>query len=119
MLNFGVSYLFAVYNIFEHSIIMMHQHDESVEKSEDIANPLRKTFDEVRKSEYKDTYISQTDPWAPQNIAIFASYLAVGFSIYFILTPLNFYMIDDLDATPSQQAIIIGLTNLPWALKVI
>jgi MFS-type transporter involved in bile tolerance (Atg22 family) len=38
--------------------------------------------------------------------------------MYFILTPLAFYMIDDLGATPSEQAIIIGLTYLPWALKV-
>ena len=81
-------------------------------------NPMRENF-EVSDPKYAlDDYCVFLDPWHKDNIGIFASYLAVGFAIYFILTPLNFYMIDTLDATPGEQSIIIGLTNLPWALKI-
>ena len=46
------------------------------------------------------------------------SYLSVGFGLYFILTPLTFYMVDDLNATASQQTVVNGLLSLPWALKI-
>jgi hypothetical protein len=60
----------------------------------------------------------QLDPYQPFNISIFASYLAVGFGLYFILTPVQFYMVDTLDAPASQQAVVTGLLQLPWALKI-
>ena len=58
------------------------------------------------------------DPMHPNNRAIFASYLAVGFGLFFIQTPIAFYMVDSLNATPGQQSVITGLLALPWALKV-
>lgn len=81
-----------------------------------IGTPSNDLQYEDNNNNHIDIYLN---PWHKQNIGIFASYLAVGFSMYFILTPLAFYMIDILDATPSQQSIIIGLTNLPWALKFV
>ncbi len=58
------------------------------------------------------------DPYSPGNIGIFASYLAVGFGMYFILTPLSYYMVDDLDSSAAQQSCVLGLLSLPWALKI-
>jgi MFS family permease len=59
------------------------------------------------------------DPYSPGNRAIFASYLAVGFGLYFIQTPLAFYMVNTLQLSPATQAVITGLLSLPWALKII
>ena len=59
------------------------------------------------------------DPFSKANLGISASYLAVGFGIYFIQTPLQFYMVDTLDATAAQQSVVIGLLSLPWAMKLI
>ena len=58
------------------------------------------------------------NPYAIENRAIFASYLSVGFGLYFILTPMTFYMVNDLSATATQQAVVTGLMSLPWALKI-
>eukprot|EP00596_Hydrurales_sp_CCMP1899_P003780 CAMPEP_0119054474 /NCGR_PEP_ID=MMETSP1177-20130426/75087_1 /TAXON_ID=2985 /ORGANISM="Ochromonas sp, Strain CCMP1899" /LENGTH=459 /DNA_ID=CAMNT_0007034711 /DNA_START=124 /DNA_END=1500 /DNA_ORIENTATION=+ len=58
------------------------------------------------------------NPYALANRGIFASYLSVGFGLYFIVTPLTFYMVNDLHATASQQAVVSGLFSLPWALKI-
>jgi hypothetical protein len=58
------------------------------------------------------------DPYAPANIGILASYLSVGFVIYFIQAPLIFYMVNELSASPAQQSIVIGLMQLPWGLKI-
>ena len=63
------------------------------------------------------------NPWAARNRGIFASYLAVGFGIYFIQTPLVYYMASDkseggLGATAAQQSVVMGLLSLPWAMKV-
>jgi MFS family permease len=95
--------------------------EENVFKSS-TANPLQASpierFEVSEVENVSDEYCVFLDPWHRDNIGIFSSYLAVGFSMYFILTPLNFYMIDVLDATPGEQSIIIGLTNLPWALKM-
>jgi hypothetical protein len=45
----------------------------------------------------KDNEIAEAakwlDPYALANRGIFASYLSVGFGLYFILTPLTFYMV--------------------------
>ena len=58
------------------------------------------------------------DPYHASNRAIFASYFTVGFGLYFIQTPLNFFMVNTLSATPAQQSVITGLLSLPWALKI-
>jgi len=58
------------------------------------------------------------DPYHPKNRAIFSSYFCVGFGLYFILTPIQFYMVNTLSATPAQQTVIQGLQSLPWALKI-
>lgn len=59
------------------------------------------------------------DPYSTGNRAIFASYLSVGFGLFFIQTPLAFYMVNTLECTPATQAVITGLLSLPWALKIL
>ncbi len=44
--------------------------------------------------------------------------MAVGFGIWFIVSPLTFYMVNDIDASPAQQSVIMGLMSLPWAFKI-
>jgi MFS family permease len=34
------------------------------------------------------------------------------------MTPIQFYMVDTLDASAAQQSVVIGLLSLPWALKI-
>jgi len=58
------------------------------------------------------------NPYHLTNIGIFASYLAVGFGMYFIQTPLNYYMVYDINATAAQQTVVTGLLSLPWSLKI-
>ena len=58
------------------------------------------------------------NPYHLTNIGIFASYLAVGFNMYFIQTPLNYYMVYVLNATAAQQTVVTGLLSLPWSLKI-
>lgn len=65
-----------------------------------------------------DAYIEMLDPYSPPNRGIFTSYLAVGFGLFFVLTPVTFYMVDDLDSSPAQQAVVLGLLGLPWAFKI-
>jgi MFS family permease len=59
------------------------------------------------------------DPYFIGNRGIFASYIAVGFCIYFTVTPITFYLVDDMDANAAQVAVVIGLMSLPWALKLV
>jgi hypothetical protein len=59
------------------------------------------------------------NPYSQSNRAIFASYLAVGVGLFFLPTPIAFYMVDTLGATPAQQSVITGLMSLPWALKIL
>lgn len=65
-----------------------------------------------------EEHILFNDPYSAPNLAIFASYFAVGFCIFFIVPPLTFYMVDDLSASAGQQSIVVGLMSLPWALKI-
>jgi len=58
------------------------------------------------------------NPYAIENIAIFASYLSVGFGLYFIQAPLQYYMVNDLNSSPAQQSVVMGLLQLPFALKL-
>lgn len=53
------------------------------------------------------------------NIAIAMSYFAVGFVGSFISTPLNVYLISELNAEPSMQNTIGILQSLPWSLKLV
>lgn len=51
----------------------------------------------ILPGDQKDEEIAEAakwlDPYALANRGIFASYLSVGFGLYFILTPLTFYMV--------------------------
>jgi hypothetical protein len=76
----------------------------------------RKLESDVDRAAEADQWLN---PSSPLNRAIFASYLSVGFGLYFLSTPLTFYLVDDLNATASQQAMINGLMSLPWALKIV
>ena len=47
----------------------------------------------VSKTEEEEEADKWLNPYALANRGIFASYLSVGFGLYFILTPLTFYMV--------------------------
>ena len=73
--------------------------------------------DEVLRKE-KDA-AEYSNIFSMPNRGIFASYFAVGFAKFFIITPLTYYMVYTLDATAGQQSVVIGLTNFAWALKML
>ena len=53
------------------------------------------------------------DPYALANRGIFASYLSVGFGLYFILTPLTFYMVRNSLDCP----IFLKILEIPYLTK--
>ena len=87
---------------------------DSSRYSNEFEEPLRKKSSLIDPEEAA----KWLNPYHTVNIAIFASYLSVGFGMYFLQTPLTFYMVDSLNATPGQQTVILGLMSLPWALKI-
>lgn len=54
-----------------------------------------------------------------ENFAIAMSYFTVGFSMSFLQTPLNIYLVNTLNAEPDVQGTINILSTLPWSLKII
>eukprot|EP01036_Dinobryon_divergens_P027093 gene27093-35808_t len=101
-------------------------HDRLLSKEEIIEDKLRVLSQDflyvgIRKSDSSvDSKDAQKwlEPTSMENIGIFASYLSVGFGLYFIQAPLQYYMVNDLDASPAQQSVVMGLLNLPFALKL-
>ncbi|CAN0083077.1 unnamed protein product [Discosporangium mesarthrocarpum] len=59
------------------------------------------------------------DIWAVQNRAIVNSYISVGFALSFLRTPLTYYLVHELDATPAQQNVLLTLALLPWSFKMV
>mmetsp|Transcript_17770 Transcript_17770/g.25927 ORF Transcript_17770/g.25927 Transcript_17770/m.25927 type:complete len:527 (-) Transcript_17770:480-2060(-) len=57
--------------------------------------------------------------WALPNLAIPLSYFCVGFALNFMSTPLTYYMVHELDATPAQQNVIRTVQALPWSFKLL
>lgn len=53
----------------------------------------------------------------PENFVLFASYLSAGFVLYFLGTPLSYYMISELNCSAGQQATVWTALGLPWGLK--
>ena len=56
--------------------------------------------------------------YSPRNLAIFTNCFSVGYAMYYILAPISFYMIDELDAPAQKQGVVTGLMFLPWGLKL-
>lgn len=81
----------------------------------EFENAPAKDLAEINESEAE----KWLDPYSIQNRCIFASYFAVGIGLFFIQTPIAFYMVDTLSASPAQQSVITGLMSLPWALKIL
>ena len=54
----------------------------------------------------------------PSNLAIALSYFSVGFAQSFLTTPLNIYLVNDLNAEPAIQNTINILCTLPWSFKL-
>lgn len=53
-----------------------------------------------------------------ENLCLVASYLGVGFALYFTGTPVSYYLVEDLDASSTQVSIMSTLTSLPWSFKI-
>ncbi|CAM9748257.1 unnamed protein product [Ascophyllum nodosum] len=54
-----------------------------------------------------------------RHVAIPISYFCVGFLGSFILNPLNIYMVQTLNAQPSQQNTLSILMTVPWSFKLV
>lgn len=63
--------------------------------------------------------IDPCDIFIKENIAIGMSYFVVGFTASLMLTPLNVYLVQVLDASPAMQYTMVILYQVPWALKLI
>lgn len=52
-------------------------------------------------------------------VGILFNYFMVGFVPQFILNPMTYFMIQNLNATPAEQNSVLLLLNLPWCFKVV
>eukprot|EP00903_Cladosiphon_okamuranus_P015035 g13911.t1 len=59
------------------------------------------------------------DIWSVQNRAVVMSYFCVGFAMRFLQTPLAYYTVRYLEASPAQQNIMLTLASLPWSFKLV
>ena len=64
-------------------------------------------------------YIDPSNVFLKENLAIGMSYFVVGFTSSLMLTPLNVYLVQVLDASPAMQYTMVILYQVPWALKLI
>jgi len=59
-----------------------------------------------------------TNTWHPANVAIPMCYFCVGFALNFMGTPLTYYMVHYLGASPAQQTVVRTMQGLPWSFKL-
>ena len=57
------------------------------------------------------------NPFIQPNAAISLSYFDVGIAIYFLVTPVSYYLIKTLDVSSTQFNAYGTLIGLPWSLK--
>jgi len=57
------------------------------------------------------------DLYAPANMAILVSYFAIGVVSKLTQTPVQYYLIEYLDASATQYSVYNTLHRLPWSLK--
>lgn len=58
------------------------------------------------------------NPFTFQTGGIMMSYFDVGISMYFLQTPISYYLIETLDISATQYNAYSTLIALPWSLKV-
>jgi len=83
----------------------------SSNKGSNRSNSKVRNIDKIDEEYYTNIY-------RRQNVGLAINQFCVGIALYFSVTPLWFYMVDTLDATPAQQSLVTGLTFLPWGLKI-
>lgn len=78
-----------------------------------------KMFDSsyVRIDETKE--IEPCDILSVENFAITMAYFTVGFCMSFTSTPLNIYLVRQLNVEPAMQNTVSILRYLPWSLKLV
>jgi len=59
------------------------------------------------------------DMWSLPNIAIPLSYFCIGVALQLLRTPLIVYLIEDLDASPSDVNVLFTVMAVPWCFKVL
>jgi hypothetical protein len=65
----------------------------------------------------KNAYL--LDVWSIANLGILASYFGIGFVGSFTKAPLQYYILDTLDASSQQYSIYTVMHRLPWSIKFI
>jgi MFS family permease len=64
-------------------------------------------------------YAYLLDIWSSANMGLFASYFGIGFVGSFTRAPLQYYLIEVLDASSQQYAIYTVMHRIPWSIKFI
>jgi MFS family permease len=59
------------------------------------------------------------NPFVMQNAAFLMSYFNVGIAMYFLGTPVSYYLITTLDISSTQFSAYNALISIPWSLKFI
>jgi BT1 family len=59
------------------------------------------------------------DPGRRENIGIFLSYFCVGFALYFLSSPISYYLVSDLNASSTQLGVLATVQGLPWSFKIL
>lgn len=59
------------------------------------------------------------NPFGPSNVAFMTSYFNVGIAMYFLNTPVSYYLITTLGINATQYSAYSALIGIPWSLKFI
>ena len=59
------------------------------------------------------------NPFVMQNSAFLMSYFNVGIAMYFLGTPVSYYLITTLDISSTQFSAYNALISIPWSLKFV
>jgi len=91
-----------------------------------VWNPIKETLcpgpSVVDKGKYFQPgkrVASFLNPYTWENSGISLSYFDVGIAIYFLGTPISYYLIDTLDVSSTSYSAYATLVSLPWCLKFI
>ena len=108
------------------SDIYQEIHAEESDRILRIADSYDENDSHLYHKKYSFSYYHNTttkpyflNPFVEQNLAITLSFVDVGIAMYILQTPVGYYLIYGLDASPQQYSSYSTLVNLPWSLKFI
>ena len=88
-------------------------------RSQSMRRSIHLWDEDFVRADMIDTVAAAPNPWALESLVVLMDYFVFGLYFGMSTTPLTYYLVEHLDASPAQVVVVLGVQHVPRALQFV